>query len=186
MIRSTITVVEPGAAGAASTASVGGAGSDGPWDNGPWSDEPSEPVPAGFRLPTRELAIAELDGGLQQVRIDLSDAGFSPAVVVIQAGVAAEWTINNISTREENFELLFPVYGQKLPFNPGEGTISLYPQGDFEFSTSDSEFYGLVKVVENLDALDLEAIKAEAGNYETLIYPSSYFSPAAGAQGCCF
>jgi sulfite exporter TauE/SafE/copper chaperone CopZ len=179
MIRSTITVIEPG------TTVTASAGADESWDE-PWFDEPSEPVPAGFRLPTRELAIAEIGGGVQQVRIDLSDTGFSPAVVVIQAGLAAEWTINNISTREENFELLFPAYGQKLPFYAGEGTISLYPQGDFEFSTSDSEYYGLVKVVEYLDTMDIDAVKAGAGNYETLIYPSSYFGPAAGAQGCCF
>jgi sulfite exporter TauE/SafE/copper chaperone CopZ len=167
MIRSSITVVEPGAVVAAVEEEEFGYDD---WEN------LTEPVPSGFRVPTNELALAEIGADqIQRVRVNLSDRGFSPASVVIQDGLPTEWIINNESTREENFVLLFPAYGQALPFDSGENILRLYPQGDFDFSTSDSEFYGYLKVVEDLEAMDIDAIKAEIGNYETLVWPPDYF-----------
>jgi sulfite exporter TauE/SafE/copper chaperone CopZ len=174
MIRSTITVVTDGAASAPPSADADFGYDE--WDN------ITEPVPAGFRIPTGELAIAvpgAADSGeqIQLVAIELSDRGFSPAAVIVQAGIETEWVINNSSTREENFALRFPVYGQELPFDSGENIVYLLPDEDFEFFTADSEYYGYVKVVDDLAAMDIEAIKREIGGYETMIYPSAYFQP---------
>jgi hypothetical protein len=49
------------------------------------------------------------------------------------------------------------------------------PTEDFEFSTADNALYGYIKVVDALEAADIDAIKREAGDVETLIYPDSYF-----------
>jgi sulfite exporter TauE/SafE/copper chaperone CopZ len=175
MIRSSITVVEQGAVPEAAVPQAPG--------EDIWEEDITEPVPAGFRIPTGTAALGTLDGDLQRVKIDLSDQGFSPALVVMQAGTEAAWTIANSSRREENFTLLFPAYGQQVAIETGDNVLSLYPQADFEFSTSDSEYYGYVKVVEDLETMDLEAVKREAGAYQTMIYPADYFQ-AAGA-GCC-
>jgi hypothetical protein len=45
-------------------------------------------------------------------------------------------------------------------------------------------FYGYVKVVDDLSAVDVSAVKAEAAEIETLIYPDKYFEQGA-AGGCC-
>jgi hypothetical protein len=182
MIRSSITVVESGMDTVAAVAEgAGGAEEESGYDD--W-DFLTEPVPSGFRIPTAELAVAEIGpDNIQRVRINLTDRGFSPAAVVIQDGLGTEWVINNESAREENFVLLFPAYGQALPFDPGENILRLYPRGDFDFSTSDSEFYGYVKVVDDLEFMDTDAVKAEIGDYETLVWPPDYFRGGADGGG---
>jgi hypothetical protein len=182
MIRSSITVGEGGV-----DSSVAAAAAEPEEEAGydDW-DYLTEPVPAGFRIPTRELAIAEIGAdNIQRVRVSLNDRGFSPAAVIIQKGIGTEWIINNESTREENFVLLFPVYGQALPFDAGENILRLYPQGDFEFSSSDSEFYGFIKVVDDLEAINTEALKIEIGNYETMVWPAGYFGSGGGGGASC-
>ena len=68
----------------------------------------------------------------------------------------------------------------------GDNIIPLSPTADFDFSTGDNVFYGYIKVVDDLNAVDIEAIKTEAGNFETQIYPDAYFeASAAGQGGCC-
>ncbi|MDR3342040.1 MAG: sulfite exporter TauE/SafE family protein [Treponema sp.] len=178
MIRSTITVVEPGADSAAVSAGTNDKEED-------WGNVPSEPVPAGFRIPTKDMAIATIDGErIQRVQINLTDKGFNPAVVIVQAGVGTAWTINNGSLREENSLLLFPAYGQEIPVRTGANTLSFSPETDFDFSTSDSEYYGYVKVVDDVQNLDLDAIKGEISAYQTMIYPPDYFQGAGGGS-CC-
>jgi hypothetical protein len=66
----------------------------------------------------------------------------------------------------------------------GDNVIQLMPIEDFDFSTGDNVFYGFVKVVEDLNAVDMEAIKAEVAEYETLIYPDAYFEAVALGVGC--
>jgi hypothetical protein len=172
MIRSSITVVEAGAVNTTTAAAPAVTGDDS-WDA--W-EEPAEPVPAGFRIPTKNVAIAAIGAdSVQRLTLELSDRGFSPAAAIIQGGLKTEWTINNVSLRKENAVLLFPAYGQAIPFESGENTLFLLPQADFAFSSSDSEYFGFIKVVDDLGDMDIEALKVEIGGYQTMIYPSSYF-----------
>jgi sulfite exporter TauE/SafE len=174
MIRSSITVIEAGAVNT-TTAAAPAVTEENWWDDGSW-EEPAEPVPAGFRIPTKNVAIAAIGAdSVQRLTLELSDRGFSPAAAIIQGGLKTEWTINNVSLREENAVLLFPSYGQAIPFENGENTLFLLPREDFAFSTSDSEYFGFIKVVDNLEDMDIEALKVEIGGYQTMIYPSSYF-----------
>jgi predicted ATP-dependent Lon-type protease len=66
----------------------------------------------------------------------------------------------------------------------GDNVIELLPTGDFDFSTADNVFYGFVKVVNDLNDVDIEAVRTEAAGYETLIYPDAYFE-AGSVGGCC-
>jgi sulfite exporter TauE/SafE/copper chaperone CopZ len=175
MIRSTITVLEAGQSSADAA----------PLDD--YSDEPEEPVPAGFRIPVKDIGIGSIgeEQGqvVQRIQIDITDRGFVPAAVVVQEGVLTAMTFNNVSAREENSLLRFPAYGQELPMEGGENTLGLYPEVDFDFSSSDSEYYGYVKVVEDLNKVDMEAIRTEIGNFQTMIYPSDYFRGPGGGGG---
>jgi sulfite exporter TauE/SafE/copper chaperone CopZ/plastocyanin domain-containing protein len=153
--------------------------------------EPSiEPAPAGVVIPTDKIAIAEFaeQQGVeyQQVAINLRDDGFSPAVVVLQSGMPALWTINNDSLDSGNSRLIVPAYYSQLDIEQGDNVIQLMPTEDFDFSTGDNIFYGFVKVVDDLSNVDIEAIKAEVSDFETMIYPEAYFEAAlSSAGGCC-
>jgi sulfite exporter TauE/SafE/copper chaperone CopZ/plastocyanin domain-containing protein len=190
MIRSSITVVEGGATPSADGTPPGGAESGPPY----YEDEyvaAAEPVPANVAIPTDTLAVAEFrtvdvqgkEYDIQSVSIDLTDDGYSPAVVVVQGGMDVEWTIENTSTAADNFALPVPYYNTRLELETGANPLYLFPTEYFTFSNGDNTFYGYVKVVDDLSAIDEAVIKAEAAVYETLIYPTEVFE-GGGASGC--
>jgi plastocyanin domain-containing protein len=171
MIRSSITVVEEG---------------QGVADSG----EPSlNPAPAGSVIPTDKVALAEIQPGTgnsryQKITVNLRDDGIDPAIIVVQRNIPAAWTITNNSLDSGNSRLIFPAYYTQVDIEQGDNVIRLMPTNDFDFSTGDNVFYGYVKVVDDLGAADIDAIKGEVENFETLIYPDAYFE-AAAQGGCC-
>jgi hypothetical protein len=171
MIRSSITVAAEGESAAEAPA------------------EPDlAPSPAGVVIPTDTLALASFNEGdeVQQVRINLRDSGFDPAIIVVQRYVPAQWIINNDSLDEGNNTLIFPLYYTQIPMEQGDNVIGFMPSEDFEFSTADNIYYGYVKVVDDLRGIDPEAIKKEAAEFETLIYPEAWFDVISqGGGGCC-
>jgi plastocyanin domain-containing protein len=175
MIRSSITVLEEGSAvAAASVADIG-----------------ELPIPAGVVIPTDKVALAEIQkqgiegSQYQMVTINLRDDGIDPALIVVQWGVPTVWTINNNSLDPGNSRLIFPAYRTQIDMKQGDNVIQLMPSADFDFSTGDNVFYGYVKVVDDLTRLDLDAIKTEVGNFETMMYPDGYFEAAAQGAACC-
>ncbi|MDR1603467.1 MAG: sulfite exporter TauE/SafE family protein [Gracilibacteraceae bacterium] len=183
MIRGTINVIEPGGAGTTPGETPGGdllttAAADG-----------AEPVPTGVAIPTDSIAVAaslttEYRGTVfeyQQVKITLTDEGFSPAIAVVEAGVETEWIIDVQSERYADLTLLVPLYNTAIPLATGENPLGLLPAASFEFSNGDSAAYGYVKVVDSIDDIDPEAIKAEAAAVKTLIYPPEWYE-AGGAR----
>jgi plastocyanin domain-containing protein len=170
MIRSSITVVAEGENVVAEAVSL----------------TPS-PSPAGVSIPTDELAIAELeeDNEFQSVVINLTDEGFSPSVLVVQKNVPAAWVINNDSLDPGNNQLIVSAYRSQIDTQQGQNVIQFMPQSDFDFSTGDGVFYGYVKVVDDINNIDVDAIKGEINNWETLIYPPAYFDTVSQAASCC-
>jgi sulfite exporter TauE/SafE/copper chaperone CopZ/plastocyanin domain-containing protein len=159
MIRSSITVLAPGE----SIADL---------------KEPDvTPKPAGVAIPTDAVAVARIeDGGkYQSVEINLTDDGFEPAIAAVQQGLPVLWTINIISADPGNSSIIFPAYYTQIETEQGANQLQLLPTEDFDFSTADNVFYGYVKVVNDINNVNVEAIKAEVENHETLIYPDAYF-----------
>jgi plastocyanin domain-containing protein len=169
MIRSSITVVEKGQ----SPADIAESG--------------TAPTPAGAAIPTDSVALAELaeNGSWQAVTTRLRDDGIDPAILVLQRGIPAVWTISNDSLDPGNSRLIFPTYYMQIDMEQGDNGIQLTPSEDFDFSTADNVFYGYVKVVDDLGNVDIESVKAEAAEFETLIYPEAYFEAAYAGQGSC-
>jgi sulfite exporter TauE/SafE/copper chaperone CopZ/plastocyanin domain-containing protein len=169
MIRSSITVVAQGQ----STAEL--------------AEPDTAPAPAGVSIPTDQIALAETapNGAYQVVRTTLRDDGIEPAVMVLQKGLPTMWLIDNDSLDPGNSRLIFPAYYTQIDIEHGNNSIQLMPVEDFDFSTADNVFYGYVKVVDDLGNVDLEAIRAEVSEHETLIYPDGYFEAAAQGAGCC-
>jgi sulfite exporter TauE/SafE/copper chaperone CopZ/plastocyanin domain-containing protein len=168
MIRSSITVVEAGQ-------SLADAG------------EPDlKPSPAGVSIPTDAVALAEIrEDGYQTVKTSLRDDGIDPAIIVVQKEIPVSWIVNNDSLDPGNSRLVFPLYYTRIDMARGYNEINFMADGDFDFSTADNVFYGYVKVVDDLSVVNIEAIKAEVSEFETLIYPKAYFETAARGAGCC-
>ncbi|MDR0813502.1 MAG: sulfite exporter TauE/SafE family protein [Oscillospiraceae bacterium] len=179
MIRGTITVL------AAGSAEDNGGASD--YDGTtPLPDDGETDfagVPANIKIPTEKLAVAEfgtvtengVEYEIQRVRIELTDDGYGPAIIVVQAGLTVEWTIAVNASGGSNLVLLAPIYYSALDLTPGENALYLFPTADFEFSNGDNTFYGYVKVVADITAIDEDAIRAEVAAYETMIYPPQMF-----------
>lgn len=151
---------------------------------------PDVPVPSGYKIPAEELAVAEKTSGgsgtvTQSVSIELTDEGFSPAVIVVEAGATAQWTIQNSrSDAAEGNTLLAPLYSTQLPLAAGENQFYISPVEDFEVSTGDHSAYVYIKVVDDLENFDEESVRKEVSAYEPLIYPDSIFQSSGGAS-CC-
>jgi hypothetical protein len=159
------------------------------WSEGAVAEEEPtlEPVPAGVSIPVDGAAIAEAPGenGFQTVTINLRDEGFSPAILVVQRDIPVAWIINNDSLDPGNGVLIVPAYYAVLELDQGDNGIQFMPSGDFDFSTGDNIFYGYVKVVDDINKVDMDAIKAEVGEFETLIYPDAWFEQVSQGGGCC-
>jgi sulfite exporter TauE/SafE/copper chaperone CopZ/plastocyanin domain-containing protein len=135
------------------------------------------PKPAGVIIPTDAVAVARIeDGGrYQSVEIDLGDDGFEPAIIAVQQGLRVIWTININSVDPGNSSLIFPAYYTMIETEQGPNMVRFLPEMDFDFSTGDNVFYGYVKVTDDISRIDMEAVKADVENHETLIYPQAYF-----------
>jgi sulfite exporter TauE/SafE/copper chaperone CopZ len=160
MIRSTITVLAEGESAAG-------------------AQEPdTAPKPAGVEIPTDTIAIAQITDNVQRVTIRLGDEGFEPAIVVMQRRLPALWTIIIDSLDPGNSSIVFPAYYAIMETEQGENQLQLVPREDFEFYTADSVFYGYVKIVNDITRVDIDAVKAQVADFETLIYPEGYFKAA--------
>lgn len=177
MIRSTIQVVEPGTDISAANNSSRQEGFAG-------RKALNEPIPANYAIPTDEIGIAEQKDTYQQIKINLTDDGFQPAVIVVQANIDTEWVINNTSSREANFNLLVPYYAAQVPLNSSENSLNLYPVGDFDFSNGDGTLFGYVKVIDDIRQVDIDAIKKEVADFETMIWHSEAFQAGGSAASC--
>jgi len=183
MIRSTISVTEAGAA--SGTAPEGTAqeavGSENSKTSGAGS---SVPVPAGYKIPVDNIAVAEktsIEGSpAQSVTIELTQGGFSPAVVVVEAGLNVQWNIKNQNS--DSAQLLVPSYAAQLTLAKGDNRLFFTPSGNFDFSTGDNAFYGFVYMVDDIDTADLSAIKDEVRQYEPLIWPPETFEANGAAS----
>jgi uncharacterized protein len=176
MIRSQITVVDnlnqvdsqtiedASAASAGSSAGSccagGGAGPGGQY-SGPSS---YNIPPAEATIPTEELAIGKVVDGVQSVELHVDENGFSPAVMVVQRNLETKWIINGTNAKDR-ISMIFPYYNAQLDVQDGENPITFYPDQDFYFYTLDNQYYGYVKVVDDINNIDIKVIQKEISEY---------------------
>jgi sulfite exporter TauE/SafE/plastocyanin domain-containing protein len=137
---------------------------------------------ASYKIPTDKVAVAEVKNGVQTVEINVEDSRFSPAILVVQKGLETTWTINADKLNSSNATLSFPTYSTELPLKEGANPIQFVPDTDFEFSSIDNSYFGYVKVVDDINKIDLEAIKKEVSEFVPTIQDSSSYG---GGGGCC-
>ena len=131
-------------------------------------------------IPTDEIAIGEIKDGIQYVSVDVNGDRFSPAVLVMQKGIETKLTFNGIELQLHNSSLTFPEYNAGINLSEGETTIGLTPEDDFTFICSNGTLYGYVKVVEDINNIDIDEIKAQVENYQ----PPSFNGSTGGGASC--
>ncbi len=150
---------------------------------------PQKPVPAGYTIPVDDVVVAqestdENGKPVQKITLELTSEGFKPAVAVVKAGVDTEWTfIDNRQDMDYGTNLLIPDFATELYLEKGDNTLYFIPDKSFDFSTGDNSFYGYIKVVDDLENVDLNAVKDEVSKFQTMIWPEDTFQGAGGS--CC-
>ena len=162
MIRSKIYVVNPGEEPEISGSEDGG----------------TVQVNSNYKISTDEIAVAKISGKEQVVNIDVTDKGLTQAVIVLQEGMETKWKINN--TDDKAISLAFPIYNQVVDMNEGENEIYLVPSEDFTFADYSYKYFGYVKVVEDINNINLEEIRKEVEKYK--ISDKDYISEGSGAS----
>jgi sulfite exporter TauE/SafE/copper chaperone CopZ len=133
-------------------------------------------------IPTDEIAVATVnEDGTQKIDLGYDNNGFSPAIIVVQAGLETTWNIQGNDLDSSKSTLIFPYYAAQLEVVDGENPIRFIPDQDFEFFSSDESYYGYVKVVDDINQVDEAAIKKEVSEYT----PTGLSGVSSGAAAQC-
>lgn len=123
-------------------------------------------INSNYKISTDEVAVAKVSGNEQVVNINIENGRFTPAVIIIQEGLETKWSINN--TDNKSISLAFPIYNQVVDMNKGDNEIYLIPSEDFTFAEENYNYFGYVKVVKDIDNINLDGIKEEVKNIKFL------------------
>lgn len=132
---------------------------------------------ANGKIPTDEVAISEINGDKQEVTVTVNDYGYSPAVVILQKGIPATIKFNTDKLNICNSIVVFPEYQAQMDLKNEKETPELSPTLDFTFQCGMGMLHGYVKVVDNINTINIEEIKNQVNSY----------TPSAGSSsgGCC-
>ena len=136
-------------------------------------------INSNYKISTDEVAVAKVSGNEQVVNINIENGRFTPAVIIIQEGLETKWSINN--TDNKSISLAFPIYNQVVDMNKGDNEIYLIPSEDFTFAEENYNYFGYVKVVKDIDNINLDGIKEEVKKYK--ISEKDYLS--VNSQASC-
>jgi len=113
--------------------------------------------------------------GEQVVTVTVNNQGYSPAVLVLQKGVKAKIKFNTEQLNSCNSTVVFPELNGQISLQSQKETPFLTPTNDFTFQCGMGMLHGYVKVVDDINKVDLAAIKSKV----------EQFKPAAGSGGGC-
>lgn len=130
---------------------------------------------ANGKIPTDNIQIAEVVNGVQQATVKVDSYGYSPAVIVIERGKKFVINFNAAEINSCNSVVYFPDYGGGLDLTQNPATPELTAENDFSFECSMGMLHGYVKVVDDLNKADLDAVRQDVEN----------FVPASGSGGGC-
>jgi plastocyanin domain-containing protein len=119
---------------------------------------------ANGNIPTDNIQIAKINGNKQEVTITVDNQGYSPAVVVLQKGIQAKIKFNPVQLNGCNRYVEFPEYQGGLDLQSQTETPWITPEQDFSFQCGMGMLHGYVKVVDNINKVNLDDIKKAIKN----------------------
>jgi len=152
--------------------------------NEEWGEDVFENQEIGFTAD--DVGIATIENGVQNITVTVSGDAFSPAVIIMQKDIETKWNIVGDELTSCNESLIFPAYNAKLDLKQGDNVIDLIPTADFDYSCWMNMISGYVRVVDDINAVDVAAVLADP----SLIGASSSGGSCGGEAGsdeagCC-
>ncbi len=131
----------------------------------------------GGAIPTDPIGIAKVRGDTQVVEIAVNDAGYTPAVVVLQRGIKAKIRFSPRNLSACNSVVTFPEYQGSIDLQNGElETPYLDVTQDFGFQCGMGMLHGYVRVVDDINHVNLDQVRTVVAAYR----PAS-----SGGASCC-
>ncbi|AIF53330.1 sulfite exporter TauE/SafE family protein [Pelosinus sp. UFO1] len=137
---------------------------------------------AGLNLPFSDLTAkgtngtsmvtkAQIDNGVQTIRMSANNRGYTPNVLYVQKGVPVKWIVDGEQITSCNNQIIIPTLNSKKKLSYGENIIEFTPQDqDISFSCWMGMIRGVIKVVDDVSAIDVTKDKT---------------SVASSVGGCC-
>ena len=131
---------------------------------------------AGGKIPVDQVQVAQIANGEQDMTVTVNGEGYTPAVLVVQKGVKTKITFHTEALNSCNSVVAFPEYNGQLNLSAGQtSTPYLTPTADFTFQCGMGMLHGYVKVVDDLNNINLDQIKSEVSQYKA----------ASSGMACC-
>jgi sulfite exporter TauE/SafE/plastocyanin domain-containing protein len=138
----------------------------------------SNPAFAGGKVPVDTIGVPVVKDGVQEITVDVTGTGYSPAALVLQKGMKAIIKFKAQGLTACTSQVIFPEYNGALDLSRGQLETPPIPiTADFTFQCSMGMLHGYVKAVDDLSRIDMKKIKAEIGNYRA--------TAGGGGGSCC-
>lgn len=112
-------------------------------------------------IPTEGIAVASTADGVQRIAVEAGSDGFSPAILVMQRGVPVVWELRVASGAKKSVVVDVPAYDAHIDLGLDGAAVRLTPDADFTLSTADDLHHAYVKVVDDLETVDQDALRKE-------------------------
>ena len=112
-------------------------------------------------IPTDRVSVATLSEGVQKIRMDVVQSGFSPSVLVLQKGLATEWNMKGVELTDSNYRLIIPAYDVRMELVRDDNVVNFVPEQDFYLVSWRGDFAAYVKVVDDLSSVNVDRVKEE-------------------------
>lgn len=127
--------------------------------------------------PIDQIYVAKPVNGVAEVNVTVDAKGYNPNIIVLQKGTKVKFKFDPKELSSCNNKVEFPEYGGTLDLQKGElETPELDVSSDFGFSCWMGMLKGYVKVVDDINKVDLNSVKQDAGQYTP---------QGGGGGGCC-
>jgi plastocyanin domain-containing protein len=131
---------------------------------------------ANGKIPEDDISVAKIVNGKQELTVTVNEQGYAPAVLVVQKGVDMKIKFNPEKLNSCNSTVLFPDFGGVLDLSNKETETPYFaPEQDFTFQCGMNMLHGYVKVVDDINNIDTDAIKNQVSKY----------IPDLNISGCC-
>ena len=109
----------------------------------------------GNSAPSSPAVKPVIKDGVQIITMTADSKGYSPNVLYVQKNTPVKWIINGNLITSCNGEIVIPALGKQVKLTPGENIIEFTPKDkDINFSCWMGMINGVIKVVDNVDAVD--------------------------------
>ena len=117
-------------------------------------------------IPADQIGYAKIEDGVQYVEVFVDNDGYTPSVVVMERGIETQWTIEAKELNEQNYRMIFPVYGnQGVELVEGTNALRIFPEFDFQYFSWNLDFGGFIKVVDDIETVDELIVKSAVDAY---------------------